>query len=516
MNQEKFGAPADLRTAGMLVAFSWLAAVAVSLDTAASMVSTWRESATFAHGFLILPITAYLLWNALPQISRAPSPSLWGFAALVTAQLGLWLGGITSVLLVQQLALVVTLQALAWTVLGSKIIRALLFPLVFLVFAVPMGESLVGPLQDVTAFLAVMGLRLSGIPVLWEGRLISTASGNWEVAEACSAIRYVIPAAILASAYSYLQYRRWLTRTGFILLSVLLPILMNGLRAYGVVALTHLGQNNRYAGLLAQSLERAWGHLIYGWVIFAVTMGMLFWVGSRWHDRVSPLPSSMPEGNEFESRRGTKPLLVATALGIALLGLAPALTRFWVTQAPDSASIRLTPPAVDSPWTARPEYDAQWNPNFPGADAEVHQSYEAIGRHVHFYAAYYSHQRQGAELINHQNVLTDKKQWTQLAEARIPVVIDDQETYITQTIVQSKQGRREVIWNWYWVGGRFTSDAYYAKFLQAKARIFRSSEAGAAIAVATDYDASEKQVVESFLDFLNHASLSASLSSVNP
>src|SRR5262245_6588537 len=109
MNQEKSVVPSDLHTAGMLVAFAWLAAVAVSRDTAASMASTWYESATFAHGFLILPITAYLLWNALQRISLAPSPSLWGLAAVATAQAGLWLGGITSVLLVQQLALVLTL-----------------------------------------------------------------------------------------------------------------------------------------------------------------------------------------------------------------------------------------------------------------------------------------------------------------------------------------------------------------------------------------------------------------------
>jgi len=58
---------------------------------------------------------------------------------------------------------------------------------------------LIGPLQDLTAFLAVQGLQLSRLPVLWEGRFITTPSQAWEIAAVCAGIRYVIPAAVLTS-----------------------------------------------------------------------------------------------------------------------------------------------------------------------------------------------------------------------------------------------------------------------------------------------------------------------------
>ena len=56
----------------------------------------------------------------------------------------------TGVLLIQHMALVCILQALIWTALGSQITYALLFPVAFLFFAVPAGESLVAQYDKIT------------------------------------------------------------------------------------------------------------------------------------------------------------------------------------------------------------------------------------------------------------------------------------------------------------------------------------------------------------------------------
>src|SRR6185437_6887551 len=101
----------------------------------------------------------------------------------------------------------------------------------FLFFAVPFGEAVIGPLQDFTAHFAVIGLRLSRVPVILENRTIWVPSGPWVVAEACSGIRYLISSLVLGLVYVSLVYRSKRRRILFLLASVALPILANGFRA---------------------------------------------------------------------------------------------------------------------------------------------------------------------------------------------------------------------------------------------------------------------------------------------
>src|SRR3546814_16383050 len=83
---------------------------------------------------------------------------------------------------------------------GWRALRVLAFPLGYLVvFAVPWGDGLVGPLQDITAHFAVRALELTGTPVLLNGREILTASAVWMVADACSGVKFFIACSALRS-----------------------------------------------------------------------------------------------------------------------------------------------------------------------------------------------------------------------------------------------------------------------------------------------------------------------------
>ena len=64
-------------------------------------------------------------------------------------------------------------------------------PLVFLFFAVPMGDWLIPWLQDFSAWFAMKLLDLTKVPALLEGRIITIPGGRWEVAEACSGIQVI-------------------------------------------------------------------------------------------------------------------------------------------------------------------------------------------------------------------------------------------------------------------------------------------------------------------------------------
>src|SRR5690606_30674148 len=97
-----------------------------------------------------------------------------------------------SVALFRHLGLVVMMQGAVVALLGANASRALLFPLAYMLFLVPFGESLQAPLQDLTVKILVPLLDLFGVPAQVDGVLITTPNGWFEVAEACSGAKFVI------------------------------------------------------------------------------------------------------------------------------------------------------------------------------------------------------------------------------------------------------------------------------------------------------------------------------------
>ena len=143
--------------AGLLVLFR---------STAAGMVYTWYNFETYTHGFLILPISLWLVWHKrahLAGLSPQPSPA---FLLPLLGCLFVWaLARLSGVLVVEQFAFVAAVITALTAVIGWQVARFLAFPLLFLFFAVPMGEDLVPPMMEFTATFTVEALKLSGIPV---------------------------------------------------------------------------------------------------------------------------------------------------------------------------------------------------------------------------------------------------------------------------------------------------------------------------------------------------------------
>jgi exosortase len=128
------------------------------------------------------------------------------------------LADLAEVQVVRQYAFVLMIPFTVWAVLGTRVARAITFPLVFLIFAVPFGEFLLPPLMQFTADFTVTALQLTGIPVYREGLYFTIPTGSWSVVEACSGLRYLIASITLGSLYAYLTYRSWKYRVAFVIL----------------------------------------------------------------------------------------------------------------------------------------------------------------------------------------------------------------------------------------------------------------------------------------------------------
>ena len=258
----------------MAAAIAAIGILLVHADTVASIVAIWWRSETFAHGFVVVPIALWLAWRKRAEIAAVPARPWYPALAIVALMGALWLASVAAEAIgIRQFALAFMVQAAIVAVVGLGVARSVAFPLLFLLFAVPAGEFLLPILIDWTADFTVWALRATGVPVFREANHFVIPSGNWSVVEACSGLRYLIASLMIGVVYAAVSYRSPARRAAFIAASVVVPIIANWLRAYMIVMIGHLSDNELAVGV---------DHIIYGWIFFGVVMALLFWVGSFW------------------------------------------------------------------------------------------------------------------------------------------------------------------------------------------------------------------------------------------
>jgi exosortase A len=464
-------------TALVLSALVWL--LGWYGETAHSMVATWASSDTFAHGFLIFPISAYLIWARRDEISRIhPAPNLLALPLLAGAGFAWLLGRASDAMVVEQYSFVLMISLIVAIIFGSQVAKALAFPLVFLLFAVPAGEVLLPPLMNFTADFTVSALQATGIPVYREGRHFTIPSGNWSVVEECSGLRYLIASLTLGCLYAWLTYCSLARRLLFVAMSIVVPIIANGFRAYMIVMMGHISGMRLAAGI---------DHFIYGWVFFGFVMLLLFWIGSFWREeRLVPKHRVFPEErpNSHTSLHGVLGASLAVA---AVVAVWPAYSVFLDAPSADVPALKV-PPATDG-WELTNGRLTEFVPYYLHPRAEVSQTYIKGGNKVGLYIAYYNHQRQGAELINSQNTLvtTKNKHWANVGEETQESRLGEAGFAARRTLLRG-QNQRLLAWHWYWTEGHYTVNPYLVKLLKAKSKLLGDGDDAAFVAVYTVYE----------------------------
>lgn len=462
--------------AAALAVLAILAVLALFWPTAWSMVDTWHRSETFTHGFLIVPITLWLVWHRRQHVAAVvPTFSWLGLAAFAASALGWLAGHVADALVVAQFGLVGMIVGAVWTTLGNQAARQLVFALGFLFFAVPVGEALVPPLMEFTASFTVGLLRLTGIPVYREGLFFSIPSGNWSVVEACSGIRYVIASVTLGVLYAYLAYQSRWRRLAFIAASALVPVLANGLRAYIIVMIGHLSDMKLATGV---------DHLIYGWVFFGVVMLMLFSIGAIWREPEVAAPA--PAGSAALAARRA-----GVAFGTALVIAAAVLLRLGADRIAEHQSVVRSPtalPATIGEWAQVAERPWTWSASLLPAELGAATAYRRGPLTLTLDVAHYVQQRQDAEVINWQNQIvpgTDSP-WRVIGQDKDR--LETAEGPVDADVFRLRGPQPLAVWRWYRIGSRYTNNPYLAKLYQSLDRLTLNRTDGAIILVAAPLD----------------------------
>ncbi len=484
-----------------LIFFGLLLLVALLLywETAASIVAVWIRSETYTHGFLILPISVYLVWQRRKQLCQmVPVPNLMALPVLAVSLL-LWLAAwVAEVQLIQQLVFVSLIPILVVLLFGSAVARAMMFPLGYLIFAVPFGEFLVAPLQDQTAWFAVQALILSGIPVYWEGLYLTIPGGHFVVAEGCSGIRYLIASIALSSIYAYMTYRSYWKRTGFILLGIIVPIVANGIRAYGIVMIAYLSDMRIATGV---------DHILYGWVFFGIVMLLLFWFGSFWREEPIDDSSALkkPQAGTVVPSSNKYQMMIASAFAIVFLaGGTYASSLLSASSAVTGQEVRLELPKSSGVWTGPTASDDTWQPSYTGADKTIYRQYQNQTETVYFYVAYYGNQDNGKELVGSLNRVYDQEQWRRVQDNSVSVTMPSGKSVsVAETDIRSAEKRR-IVWHWYNINGAVTANRVMAKILESWERLRNHKVDAMLVVVARDYTIDPQEARDDLKGFLEN------------
>lgn len=463
------------RRYGLLWGLGVLISFALMWDALYIMVRTWWVSATFQHVMLILPVLVWLVWQRRQALADiAPRPFMPGLVAVLGAS-ALWFAGfIGDVIVVQQFGLVFMLQALTLTILGVGVTRALLFPLAYMILLIPFGEGLIPPLQDITAVAVVEGLRALDIPVFIDGTMLMTPSGDFTVAEACSGVRYLISTVALGALFANIAFKSWVRRLAIMAVSVVMPIIANAIRAFGIVYVAYLTDNEYAAGV---------DHIVYGWVFFAIVTVLLLVIGMTFADRpVDDPPVDMEKVRESEAkwrRFSGKTGISYAALGI--LVLTAAYGYYITTRVPDQIVTALQEVEPGAGWTSYSGLMDEWRPRYVGADVETFAHYDSGETVVSLYRARYNTQSSDVEMITYGNTaIFPTKLWDRAQSSRKTVNWGGREVEVITHQINGPNRLIRDVWQVYWV-----NDKVVASELQAKAEYALARMTGGELAAGT-------------------------------
>jgi exosortase A len=431
-----------------------LAAVVVLIfrESFASMFGLWSLS-SYQHAYIVPPMSLLLLWMARREFTAEPLRGSAVGLVLLAALAVLWLGARASaVQAIEHLAIVGMIIALVLVVVGWPAFRTIAFPVLFLLAAVPIGEELTPLLMNATADVSERLLNILGVPTLREGMFFTLPGGNFEVAEICAGLRYLMAGTVTALLFGYLNFNGWGKRIAFTLVAAVSFVVANGLRAF-ITMLVASATNGRLLG--------GEDHIYFGMVLFAVLLVALLWFGMKLADPAPPKREYLPAD---PSRYRPAHVAGYLAVAVAMLGSAAGLQASHVASGSTLLATRL--PALDG-CSGPGEWAAPWRPELVGADVETLATYRCGELQLHVYLASYGHQEQSKELISAQNHLVpfDWRQHTRQRATTLEVTpgssVGLSETRVAMT------GRNVLAWHWYDVNGKPSHTRTRTKFNEA-------------------------------------------------
>ncbi|HSS27584.1 MAG TPA: EpsI family protein, partial [Usitatibacter sp.] len=210
-------------------------------------------------------------------------------------------------------------------VAGVPALRAIAFPLLFLLFLVPLPgfvmEAIATPLKELVSAAVQVLLSALGYPIERSGVVLALGNQQLLVADACSGMNSLYGLAALTLVYLHLTAPSTRTRIVALLAAVVpIAIIANVLRVAFLVLLAYHGGDEMASGPL---------HTVAGMMVFVVALFLLIQL-DRFFSRASSLAprasspaSSLPPPASLSGRAAIAAVLLMSVAALAAPALKP-------------------------------------------------------------------------------------------------------------------------------------------------------------------------------------------------
>ena len=264
----------DPRTTIMVVAALVAAIGLMYVGVVSSLVRQWASDDNYSHGFFVVPLALYFAWERRAKLAAAtPHPGLVGLLVIL-GSVALWMVGLLGAeLFLTRISLIGVIGGTVWFVWGRRHLEILAFPILFLLFMIPLPSiifnQLAFPLQLVASQAGEAVIAAAGVPVLRDGNVLRLPSRTLEVVEACSGIRSLVSLIMLAVVLGYFTETRVGPRIAIAAAAVPVAIIANAARVAGT------GLASEWIG---REAAEGFFHSFSGWLMFVVAFAALLLV----------------------------------------------------------------------------------------------------------------------------------------------------------------------------------------------------------------------------------------------
>jgi len=244
---------------------------------------TWSTSDQYSHGFFIVPISFYIIWDKKEMLSKIHRRSSWWGFLIIVLSLCLYLfASFAEIITLASISMVLLLAGVVFFLFGYHFFKAVIFPLFFLLFMIPVPTQIYSyltiPLQLFVSQISTEIAYIFNVPIYLEGNVIHLPGQTLQVVQACSGLRSITTLLTLCAVVGYLSLKSNLLRMILFLFSIPTAIFVNILRVLLMIIAFYFFKYD----LTADSV-----HSIYGMIIFVIALAVIIIVNGillKWDD----------------------------------------------------------------------------------------------------------------------------------------------------------------------------------------------------------------------------------------
>jgi exosortase D (VPLPA-CTERM-specific) len=462
------------------------------------LLAAWNQQ-EYSHAWFILPLASLIFIQRFRTAALGGS-GVPGVLTVIISLITMFFAWATGSYTVSIYGALLGIIGFVWSTFGTQAMKALLAPLVYLFFMVPLPVAIYistsAEMQLLSSKLGMVLISLFRIPASLDGNIIVLASARLEVAEACNGLRYLFPLISFSFLVSMLVEDRLWKKALIVLSSFPIAIILNAARIAIIAVLldrfdvdTSTGSAHDFEGFavfflcILLLLLEVWcllgvgkprGRFVASDLLMfdrGILRRLILWPVSRTSFLAgtmllagSSLVASLPARTEVSPQRQP-------------LALFPMEFRGW----------HGTPQTLDGE-----SLGALGLTDYLLADYTL----DASGGGLNFYIAYYASQRAGIHAHSPQLCIPGGG-WSIISQSIIDMPLATGGSISANRVVIEKQGVRQIVYYWFEERGRNIAKEGELKYYALRDALIDNRSDGALVRVVASVRGEDEATADS-------------------